>query len=74
MKAFITNPDIKLVEVQGHTDEQGNDAYNLDLSTPPRRHRHEYLRDHGIDADRLTSKGYGETAPVDNGTRKRRTS
>jgi outer membrane protein OmpA-like peptidoglycan-associated protein len=26
-----------------------------------------YLRDRGIAADRLTSKGYGETAPVDKG-------
>ena len=26
------NPSIQLIEVQGHTDERGNDAYNLDLS------------------------------------------
>lgn len=65
VKAFITNPDIKLVEVQGHTDEQGNDAYNLDLSKRRAATVMNYLRDHGIAADRLTSKGYGETAPVD---------
>jgi outer membrane protein OmpA-like peptidoglycan-associated protein len=65
VKAFITNPDIKLVEVQGHTDEQGNDAYNMDLSKRRAATVMNYLRDHGIAADRLTSKGYGETAPVD---------
>ena len=26
------NPDILQIEVQGHTDERGDDAYNLDLS------------------------------------------
>lgn len=65
VKAFITNSDIKLVEVQGHTDEQGNDAYNMDLSKRRAATVMQYLRDHGIAADRLTSKGYGETAPVD---------
>ena len=65
VKAFITNPDIKLVEVQGHTDEQGNDAYNMDLSNRRAATVMNYLRDRGIAADRLTSKGYGETAPVD---------
>lgn len=66
VKAFITNPDIKLVEVQGHTDEQGNDAYNLDLSKRRAATVMSYLRDQGIAAERLTSRGYGETAPVDN--------
>ncbi len=63
--AFITNPDIQLVEVQGHTDEQGNDAYNMELSKRRAATVMNYLRDHGIAADRLTSKGYGETAPVE---------
>jgi outer membrane protein OmpA-like peptidoglycan-associated protein len=67
VKAFITNPDIKLVEVQGHTDEQGNDAYNMDLSKRRAATVMKYLRDRGIAAERLTSKGYGETAPVDKG-------
>ena len=26
------NPSIQLIEIQGHTDERGDDAYNLDLS------------------------------------------
>ncbi|HUS29830.1 MAG TPA: OmpA family protein, partial [Kofleriaceae bacterium] len=65
VKAFIDNSDIELVEVQGHTDEQGNDAYNLDLSKRRAATVMRYLDDHGIAASRLTSNGYGETKPVD---------
>jgi outer membrane protein OmpA-like peptidoglycan-associated protein len=59
------NPEIALVEVQGHTDEQGNDAYNLDLSRRRAATVMRYLVDAGIAASRLTSKGYGETEPLD---------
>ena len=60
------NPDIQLIEVQGHTDERGNDAYNLDLSTKRAAAVKQYLADKGIDKDRLESQGYGETQPLDN--------
>ncbi len=59
------NPEISLVEVQGHTDEQGNDAYNLALSNRRAAAVMRHLVDAGIAAARLTSKGYGETDPVD---------
>jgi len=59
------NPDILLVEVQGHTDERGNDAYNLDLSNRRAASVKKYLVDKGVEADRLQSQGYGETQPVD---------
>jgi outer membrane protein OmpA-like peptidoglycan-associated protein len=65
VQAFINNPDIQVVEVQGHTDEQGNDDYNMDLSKRRAATVMGYLRDHGVDESRLTSKGYGETMPVD---------
>ena len=54
---------IALLEVQGHTDEQGDDAYNLDLSERRAAAVMEYLVSHGIDPSRLTSAGYGETQP-----------
>jgi OOP family OmpA-OmpF porin len=60
------NPDIQLIEVQGHADERGNDAYNLDLSTKRAAAVKQYLIDKGIDKDRLESQGYGETQPLDN--------
>ena len=65
VKALNDNPEIKLVEVQGHTDEQGPDAYNLDLSNRRAATVRRYLVGQGITAARLTSKGYGEREPVD---------
>ena len=59
------NPDIKLVEVQGHTDERGNDAYNLKLSDERAKAVVAYLVEKGITADRLEGQGYGETQPID---------
>jgi OOP family OmpA-OmpF porin len=58
-------PDISLIEVQGHTDERGDDAYNLDLSDRRAAAVVTYLVDHGVAARRLTSRGYGETQPLD---------
>ncbi|MCX5741740.1 MAG: OmpA family protein, partial [Proteobacteria bacterium] len=59
------NPDLALVEVQGHTDERGDDTYNLDLSIRRAAAVEKYLVDHGVAARRLTSQGYGETQPKD---------
>jgi outer membrane protein OmpA-like peptidoglycan-associated protein len=63
-KALTENPDIQLVEVQGHTDERGDDAYNLDLSERRAAAVVTYLAQQGIKADRLMSQGYGETVPL----------
>ncbi|MEJ7602496.1 MAG: OmpA family protein [Kofleriaceae bacterium] len=62
---LVGNPSIQLVEVQGHTDERGNDAYNLDLSDKRAHAVEKYLADKGVEAKRLTAQGYGETQPVD---------
>ncbi len=59
------NPDIQMVEVQGHTDERGNDAYNLKLSDERAKAVKAYLVDKGIAEDRLDGQGYGETQPID---------
>jgi len=59
------NPSIQLIEIQGHTDERGDDAYNLDLSDRRAKSVLKYLADKGVDAKRLTSQGYGETQPLD---------
>ena len=57
------------LEVQGHTDNVGNDAYNQTLSESRAKAVATWLTQHGVAADRLTSKGYGKTKPVaDNGT------
>jgi outer membrane protein OmpA-like peptidoglycan-associated protein len=57
-------PEIKLVEVQGHTDTRGNDEYNRDLSQRRVDSVRTWLIERGIDGARLVSKGYGETQPI----------
>lgn len=61
---LIANPQIKKVEVQGHTDTDGNDKYNLDLSQRRVDSVVKFLVDKGVDASRLVSKGYGESKPA----------
>ena len=59
------NPDIRLVEIGGHTDERGDAAYNLSLSDRRAAAVVTYLVGKGVAAARLTSRGYGKTMPVD---------
>jgi outer membrane protein OmpA-like peptidoglycan-associated protein len=59
------NPSINLIEIQGHTDERGDDAYNLDLSDRRAHSVRDYLIGKGVDEKRLTAQGYGETQPLD---------
>lgn len=54
------------VEVAGHTDSRGNSAHNLDLSNRRAKAVMDYFIAHGIAADRLSAKGYGETQPIGN--------
>lgn len=56
-------PEMK-IDVRSHTDSHGDDAYNLWLSEQRAKSTLEYMVAKGISADRLTSKGYGETQPV----------
>lgn len=57
------------VEVGAHTDSRGQAAYNQDLSNRRAASVRSYLIEHGIAADRLTARGYGEGKPIaDNGT------
>ena len=66
------NPTYK-VQIDGHTDFQGNDDYNLDLSNRRAASVKAYLVSKGIAEARLSSMGYGETKPVaDNKTAKGR--
>jgi OmpA-OmpF porin, OOP family len=53
------------VEIGGHTDAQGSDAFNQKLSEKRAQSVKDYLVARGIDASRLTAKGYGESEPVD---------
>ncbi len=62
------NPTLKL-EIQGHTDNVGGDAYNQTLSEARAKAVVTWLTGHGVAAARLTAKGYGKTKPIaDNST------
>lgn len=61
---IVANPQIGKVEVSGHTDDQGSDAYNLGLSDDRAKAVKEYLVARGVPADRLVARGYGETLPI----------
>src|SRR5690606_26488033 len=52
------------IEIASHTDARGNDQYNLELSQHRATSTLEYLVSQGIDRNRLKSKGYGETQPL----------
>jgi OOP family OmpA-OmpF porin len=55
--------------IEGYTDSQGSDDFNMALSQKRTESVKAYLMGHGIMESRLTSTGYGETKPVaDNNT------
>jgi OmpA-OmpF porin, OOP family len=62
------NPTVK-IEIEGHTDGKGSDEYNMKLSQNRADSVHKYLITKGIEAARLSTKGYGESKPIaDNNT------
>jgi outer membrane protein OmpA-like peptidoglycan-associated protein len=62
---IMANPQVGRVEVAGHTDSDGDDASNLDLSQRRSDSVKRYLEGKGVDPARLIAKGYGETKPID---------
>jgi outer membrane protein OmpA-like peptidoglycan-associated protein len=52
------------IEIQGHTDSRGTDDYNMGLSVRRATAVRDYLRQNGIIASRMTTKGFGESAPA----------
>jgi len=67
--AFLQKNSTLKIEISGHTDNQGDKKSNLILSDNRSKSVSTYLISKGIAADRLTSKGYGDTMPIaDNNT------
>ena len=60
---LIANPTY-IIEIQGHTDNVGKPANNLILSDKRAEAVKNYLINARVDANRLTSRGYGDTVPV----------
>lgn len=62
VKLLNENPNVT-IELSAHTDYKGSDQYNERLSQRRAESVVGYLIEHGIAADRLTPKGYGESNP-----------
>lgn len=63
VKLLKANPEIKLVSVEGHTDNVGIDDYNEKLSALRAAAVVQYLTNRGVASKRLTSKGWGTRKP-----------
>lgn len=57
-----TYPDTD-IEVQGHTDNSGTEAYNQNLSVRRAGEVSDYLRNNSISTNRISIKGFGEATP-----------
>jgi outer membrane protein OmpA-like peptidoglycan-associated protein len=62
---FMLEEDIKMIEISGHTDNEGSDTYNKKLSEGRASAVVGYLASKGISTERMAAVGYGESRPVD---------
>jgi outer membrane protein OmpA-like peptidoglycan-associated protein len=63
-ETILRNPTYRLVEIQGHTDDQGTDTYNLELSLRRADAVQTYLVSVGVPSGRLVARGYGKKEPL----------
>ena len=54
------------IHIESHTDSRGNDDYNMQLSERRAKSTLEWLVSKGIDRNRLSAKGYGESQLINN--------
>ncbi|AZJ32112.1 OmpA family protein [Tenacibaculum mesophilum] len=64
-KMLKTNPNLK-ISIEGHTDNVGNEGFNMKLSKNRAKSVLMSLVDEGIEESRLESKGFGHTKPIGN--------
>lgn len=62
---IVDHPEITRIRVEGHTDADGSDAYNLNLSQGRAEAVVDFLIRAGVEAERLEPVGYGESRPID---------
>ncbi len=60
----IRHPEIKRLEVQGHTDNSGTPEHNQLLSEQRAEAVRAWLVQHGVETDRLVARGYGQEKPL----------
>lgn len=65
LAAFLqAHPEILKIRIEGHTDDVGDDAYNLELSARRAKTVEKYLVNKGIKPQAVDSAGMGETVPL----------
>lgn len=58
-------PQIKKIQIEGHTDSKGNEVYNLTLSQKRAEAVRQYLINKGVAPERLRAMGFGSSEPID---------
>lgn len=61
-------PEIRMVRIEGHTDDRGSESSNQTLSEARATSVLNYLKDQGVEAERMNSVGYGESKPLVKGS------
>ncbi len=64
LKNLLDEQPTMKIQLNGHTDNVGNDAENMSLSTNRAKAVHDYLIKQNISANRLSFKGFGENSPI----------
>src|SRR5699024_4129246 len=63
LEAMKLYPEL-VIHIESHTDSRGTEPYNMQLSEKRAQSTRDWLIDKGINADRLTAQGYGESQLV----------
>jgi len=64
VSVIASNPRLRLISIEGHTDSTASDEHNLALSESRAHAVLTYLVQHGISPERLVAKGWGESRPL----------
>lgn len=64
LAAFLTKQPATRIQITGHTDSQGSESSNLDLSARRAQSVGAYLNSTGVEMNRVSSIGLGEASPV----------
>jgi uncharacterized protein (TIGR03382 family) len=64
LQVLKQHPEVKRLEIQGHTSSEGGPEYNLRLSNARATAVFTWLVERGVEANRLVPHGYGLTQPL----------
>ena len=65
VKILQEHPELKRLQIGGHTDSRGGHAYNVKLSQDRAEAVRRFLIERGVEPGRLEAKGYGPDQPID---------